>query len=163
MNIRNANENDLRTLSSSLRVADLKEIQAFSGEDPENALIQSLRASTLCKVVEDSAGIVGVFGIGPHNESPYVGVPWCMGSEALTKHPLWFIRTSQEWKKKFHEMFPILWNLVDGRNVVHVNWLRRMGFKFIGERPIRNVTFLEFTSCVPPQRQSRSPSLSAVK
>jgi len=46
-----------------------------------------------------------------------------------------FLKESKAQLAKLHEQYPVLFNVVDARNEVHVRWLRYMGFTFIRKHP----------------------------
>lgn len=55
------------------------------------------------------------------------------GSDALTVNPLrsQFLRECRRYLAGMEQLYPVLFNLIDERNTVHMRWLRWMGFTFI--------------------------------
>jgi hypothetical protein len=43
------------------------------------------------------------------------------------------MRNTREHLSRFHQTYPILFNIVDARNESHLRWLKRVGFA-VGER-----------------------------
>jgi hypothetical protein len=85
---------------------------------------------TECRtVVGDDGEIIAMYGIHHH---PIFGehqaCVWMMSSPSLVKIKTEFVRQTPEQLRRFHSQYPLLWNLVDGRNVVHLAWLKRTGF-----------------------------------
>ncbi len=77
------------------------------------------------------------------------GAVWLLGSDALTQPPLrrQFLVEGTVYLDTLHRFRPLLWNVVDERNTLHVRWLKWMGFTFINRHPYYGAEqrpFLEF-------------------
>ena len=82
-----------------------------------------------------TAGLAGV-GKG--------GVIWMLCTPDIQRYPITFAREAKRFVDSREE--PLLWNIVDCRNTVHLKLLRFLGFKFL--RKLRhgpyNLEFIEF-------------------
>jgi hypothetical protein len=78
------------------------------------------------------------------------GDVWLLGTDALATRPLagQFLRQSRFWLTALHEgCAPILHNVIDARNTLHIRWLQWLGFTFIKRHEVFGVEgrpFLEF-------------------
>ena len=82
-----------------------------------------------------TAGLAGV-GEG--------GVIWMLCTPDIQRYPITFAREAKRYVDSREE--PLLWNIVDCRNTVHLKLLKFLGFKFL--RKVRhgpnNLQFIEF-------------------
>ena len=82
-----------------------------------------------------TAGLAGV-GDG--------GVIWMLCTPDIHRYPITFAREAKRYVDNRKE--PLLWNIVDCRNTVHLKLLKFLGFKFL--RKVRNgpnnLEFIEF-------------------
>ncbi len=78
--------------------------------------------------------MVGVFGVVEHQGN---GIIWMVASDLLVtkKHSKKFIRQTKTWVNKLNDKYPLLFNVVDKSNEVHIRWLKWSGFTFIKEKP----------------------------
>ena len=65
-------------------------------------------------------------------------------THAIYEYPLTFAREAKRFVESRPE--PLLWNIVDKRNKVHLKLLRFLGFKFLREisHGPNNLSFIEF-------------------
>ncbi len=124
---------DAHDLAPRLRIEDVRECAAMSGNHPLQSLLTAVLEGTECQtIVGDDGEIIGMFGI---HHLPDFGenqaCVWMMSSPSLSKIKRAFIERTGGILRGFHMKFPLLWNLVDARNDVHIHWLRRVGFVFI--------------------------------
>lgn len=135
----------------TLRKADIDELKTATGfNNPFDSLKYSIAHSTefteVC-IEKETNEVITIFGLGKtldHFDNP-VGVPWMVASPSLIKYRKVLMRYSKKVVQEMLEQFPLLNNFVDSRNVVHINWLKHMGFKFAGkDLMIRGVPFKYF-------------------
>lgn len=128
-----ATEADCQTLALKLRDADVAEIKAGTGLPPLPVLVASYRAGhTFVGLHPETASPEIMFGVVPVIGTSDVGTVWLLGSDAILDHRTLFLRCSLEGLKLLHGLgYPMLTNLVDERNTVHIKWLRWLGFSFI--------------------------------
>ena len=127
---------DCLELAPKMRQSDKQEIWSAGRFTPTSGLHMSLEISgehayTL-KLDEE---VVGIFGVAPCREQPDVGIVWLMGADNMTTNKKGFYKVSQEYLKKFLEMYKTVFNYVDDRNVSSSKWLESLGFKNLGTEP----------------------------
>lgn len=143
--IRPAVLRDCHSLAPLLREADKAEIKALTGHAPLDGLLESLEVSTQRFAIEHQGEVIAIFGGGPHPHRDDCGLPWMMASDHLKTQWVWFLRNSDRIVDLVQRHYPLLWNVIDIRNAVHMRWLRWCGFTFgttfpklgVEERPFR--------------------------
>lgn len=125
-NIRAAYMNDAAIIAPLLREADKKEIEAFSGWTPLEAVRYSIENSEAAWYVSrpDGAPIL-VFGVGSYEQG---GVPWMLGTPLVTHYGKSLVQQGRKWVSHWTDRYGFLCNYVDARNKVHIDWLTRIGF-----------------------------------
>lgn len=123
---------DVEALAPRLRQADIDEIRAASGLDPETALRLSRQVSSLCFTVFGEGKQIAMFGVRAE-DNPSIGRIWMLGSDEIHDHRFGFLRMSKPWVALLQERYPILYNYIDARNSAHIRWLDWLGFTFINE------------------------------
>jgi hypothetical protein len=124
----------IATLSSQLRAADIDEIEAMAGTEPDRALRDSLSISSHAyAVVSDTYGPVAIFGAAPHPLAG-VGVVWMLGSDGIKREGYSIARKTRRYFDELNAAYPILWNYIDDRNSTSLRWLRWGGFKLVGQK-----------------------------
>ncbi len=125
---------DAIELAPRLRVEDVAEIAAFSGNSPLAALTGGVGGTECLTIVGDEGQVIGMFGI---NHLPEFGegqaAIWLLASPELFSIKSQFLRETGTYLSRFHSQYPLLWNYVDCRNESHVKWLHRCGFVFINK------------------------------
>lgn len=121
---------DVADLAPRLRIEDVQEIRANSGETQLGGLMRSFVSSSVCYTIRLEGVIVGMFGVVPTPEAG-IGIVWFLGSpELFSRRSFTFLRHSKAWLNNLLDRFSILYNVVDARNVKHIAWLRWLGFTF---------------------------------
>ena len=154
--VREFQAGDAAALAPHLRMADLQEIQAASGQPPITALLVGAEQSApSCTVIGNSGKVAGMFGVVPEGD---FGRVWMLGSDELVAPPLsrQFIRECRQFLAFMERPYLAIGNVIDARNVVHIRWLKWMGFTFINcipEYGIERRPFLEFIKLCANQCQ----------
>ncbi|MBN9347587.1 MAG: hypothetical protein J0I48_15555 [Devosia sp.] len=134
---------DIARLEYCLRAEDVAEVEA-GGLDPYDALFQGYCGDVCLTAVDEEQWPVVMFGVSPHPAGPEVGCVWALGSDAIKKHRVDFLRQSPRWVREFHKSYPLLTNHTDCRNTEHHRWLRWCGFSFVQREVINGLPFYEF-------------------
>lgn len=137
---------DVTYLADRLRREDVQEIQASSGSTPLEALTNGFRSSNPCITVVHGDEPVAMFGVVP-TDQPEIASIWLLASDDLRLARKEFMRQTKDWLSKFHEKYPMLWNLVDARNNTHIRWLKWAGVVFLKRHEsigVESRPFLEF-------------------
>ena len=126
---------DARAVGRNLREADLDELSAVTREPPVDVLINGIRQSTPCYTVKTRDGKpCGIFGTRDSGY-PESGVVWMLGTDDITTNSRTFLRYSRGWINELHKKYRLLYNVIDARNKIHIEWLSWMGFEFIKTIP----------------------------
>ena len=124
-------------MASNLRPDDHRELTEGWGINP----IQ------LAEIVQDGDSVwfevpngktAGMAGVDPG------GIIWMLCTPAIHEYPVTFARESKRYVESRTE--PLLWNIVDKRNTVHLKLLKFLGFKFLREvsHGPNQLPFIEF-------------------
>ena len=129
---------DVKNLIGSLRQDDLDEITAM-GSNELNSLMNGFLLSDECYSVFVNNHIVGMFGFNKQTSSI-----WFLGSDGCNHCKRQWLRTAGYYIRHFLEISPILTNTVSIKNILHINWLKRMGAIFSAPYMINNQYFQDF-------------------
>jgi len=129
--LRVATEEDCIYLSTRLRKEDYQEIKAVTGLEPVISLRVGFKISDVPLVICNSENIpVAMLGVVSQG---LIGAIWMVGTEDLKKISLSFIRNCKDVCNVLKSKHQLLYNYVDARNTLHINWLKWMGFTFINK------------------------------
>jgi hypothetical protein len=142
--IRPATENDALTLV--LRAADRAEVEALTGRNPREVLVESVRASSKAWAGLADGKLVCLFGVAPLTLTGITGLPWLLGSDDVCTYSRQFLRRNRAYVREMLADFPVLRNVVDARNAVSIRWLKWLGFRFGEPMPmgVQNLPFIPF-------------------
>ncbi len=149
--VRGAVLEDVYDLAPNLREADKREVKSSSGFEPEYALFKAFQMSNhcysiICNCKEDER-TAGIFGVVRLNDMQ--GAVWMLASNLLVEsksHIKQFVRETKKYCDHLNQIYPVLFNMVDKRNEVHLRWLRWSGFTFLKEHiwGAEKLPFIEF-------------------
>ena len=124
-------------VASNLRPDDHRELTEGWGIDPMQlaALVQDGDSVWFEVPNGKTAGMAGV---------DQGGIIWMRCTPAIHEYPVTFARESKRYVESRTE--PLLWNIVDKRNTVHLKLLKFLGFKFLREvsHGPNQLSFIEF-------------------
>ena len=117
-------------IANNMREADRNECAA-GGRGPYAALRDSLERSISAwtGMVGDSEPVC-MFGVAPLDLLGSTGSPWLLGTDAVQKYAVTFLKLNKVYISKMLDIFPHLLNYVDARHVAAIRWLTWLGFKF---------------------------------
>lgn len=115
---------DIDCLVATLRPADRDEVTAMHGENIRQAVYDSVRQSTKLWAFDEDGALAMLLGVAPY--LPGVGVPWALGTVAISPRSL--ITIGRDYLPKIQALYPILVNYVDARNEKSLRWLAHIGF-----------------------------------
>ena len=125
-------------VASNLRPEDLREVVEGHGLDPMILLPMAAQERSAVYFTVPDGKTAGLAGVGKG------GVIWMLCTPDIQRYPITFAREAKRYVDSREE--PLLWNIVDCRNTVHLKLLRFLGFKFL--RKLRhgpyNLEFIEF-------------------
>ena len=139
---------DAAELAPSLREADGRELKSLCGMTPlqglELSYENSVAGTCFTGFVDDKPACM--WGLGAA-ETLGVAHPWLLASDLIEEVPMTFLRHSVKVVKAWAEMYPLLTNVADPRNTLHLKWLDFLGFKQVKVWPeygIDKSPFIQF-------------------
>lgn len=117
----------VRPIARRMRKADADEVRASSGRSPAGALIYSLRKSSHAWTALVDGEPVVMFGVGDLNILAGVAAPWLLGTDAVERHYVAFLRNSVDFRDQLLRRYPVMRNFVDDRNRASKRWLLWLG------------------------------------
>ena len=125
-------------VASNLRLEDRKEIEEGHGLDPKVILPQAVDDDFCVYFTTPNGKTAGMGGI--YNN----GMIWMVCTPAVHDYPIAFVKEARRVLLSREE--PLLWNIVDKRNTVHLKLLKFLGFKFLREikHGPNQLSFIEF-------------------
>lgn len=139
-----ARASHLRQIAAVMRRADQEEVIAATGRSPLSALSASYRKSAICMVALVDGKAEVIFGAGDLSILTRLGAPWLLGSDAIERHRVEFLRQSVHWRGQLLRRYDVLRNVVHCQNKVSIRWLRWLGFTFSEPFKIRGHDFMMF-------------------
>ena len=136
--IHQGTEEAAKQVASDLLPDDRREVEEGHGVDPFEELLFAVH-NTSCVWFEVPNGkTAGMAGVGPGGEI------WMLCTPAIYEYPITFAREAKRFVESRTE--PLLWNIVDKRNIVHLKLLKFLGFKFLREikHGPNQLSFIEF-------------------
>ena len=125
-------------VASNLRPDDRREVEEGHGVAPMFYLKEEAKEGSCIYFEVPNGKTAGMAGVDEG------GVIWMLCTDAIHEFPLTFAREAKRWVESRPE--PLLWNVVDKRNKVHLKLLKFLGFKFLREYPFgpNQLSFIEF-------------------
>ena len=125
-------------VASNLREDDRRELVEGHGLDPMTTLLASINDGVVSHFTMPNGRTAALGGVQPG------GIIWMVTTPAIYDYPITFAREAKRFLDSMK--YPLLWNIVDKRNTVHLKLLRFLGFKFIREVTYgpNNLSFIEF-------------------
>lgn len=123
-------------LLTNIRDMDKRELYLLMRLQPRPAFEMTVGASvrTWAGFVDDD--LVCVFGINRRSAISDVGIPWLVGTNAVEKIPLAFLKQSRKYFELFERAFPQMENYVYADNRVVIRWLEWLGFDMDEPQPM---------------------------
>ena len=141
---------EAKYLSTRLRQEDIDECKANANTAPLDALTIGVKYSHLpFTVYNNKNNPVMIMGVIPQGKN--LGMIWLLSSPEIKNMPLTFLRNCKPVLDCYNQTFPVLYNYIDARNKLHINWLKWLGFSFIKVHDkfgYEKIKFIEFVRCV---------------
>jgi hypothetical protein len=161
--MRRAHREDVEHIVARLRQADRNEVRAATGLPAELVMNGCIDVSDRAWTLETGEGEpVALLGTQPIYDYPQFGWVWMVATDELVNHSYEFLRRCRSGLSEVYGDYQALTNFVDARNVVHIKWLRFMGFKFLRVIPdfgAHALPFIEFAGINPKCVDQPSPFL----
>ena len=129
----------------NLRPDAFREVYEGHGENPLVSIPRDALNGDTVYFTAPNGKTAGVAGVQQG------GLIWMLCTPVVEKYPHTFARQAKQFVDSRTE--PLLWNIVDKRNTVHLKLLQFLGFKFLRELKYgpNQLTFIEFCKCVTQQ------------
>lgn len=118
----------VQMMAPLVREADRVELRDGWNVTPFDALADGIEHSTSAWTGFVDNDPVCMFGVAPVSLLGGVGVPWMIGTDAVVRHQVRFLRESRPCVDRMRSLYDSLVNYVDDRNTVSHRWLRWLGF-----------------------------------
>lgn len=126
--IRPARMEHIAHLAPRARELDRRELWSGWRHTPEQSLRQGVRNSTHAWTGFIDFEPVCMFGVVPASLLSGTGAPWLIGSEAIERHAITFLRRSRPQVARMRASYQLLANYVALENVAAQRWLQWLGF-----------------------------------
>lgn len=147
-----AKYDDCLVLGKKLRKEDLAEVKAMANLDGVSSLILGLINSHISISIFTKEDVIcGMFGVqGQLGKDAFV---WMLASDEIQKIAIPFLKQNRKVIDYLNKLHPVLHNVVDARNTLHLRWLKWCGFTFINKQNLgyENKPFYTFVrTCAFP-------------
>ena len=125
-------------VASNLLPEDRREVEEGHGLNAMEQLTLAAHRGSCVWFEVANGKTAGMAGVEPG------GYVWMLCTPAILEYPVTFAREAKRFIERQEE--PLLWNIVDKRNKVHLKLLKFLGFKFLEEISYgpNNLSFIEF-------------------
>ena len=125
-------------MASNLLPDDRREVTEGHGHDPLTILPQAAHIEGTIYFTMPNDKVAGMAGVHEN------GAIWMLCTPVILDYPVTFSREAKRFIESRRE--PLLWNIADKRNRVHLKLLKFLGFKFLREviHGPNNLPFIEF-------------------
>jgi hypothetical protein len=138
---------DVVDVVGRLREEDKLECRAMFGIDPASFFLASNYDTENTYALHNKAGHnVALAGVSPMKDGS--AMIWMVGTPDIANHKIEFLRYGQKWLKEVTEPYTFVFNWVDARNTVHLNWLKWCGFSLINRHEQFGAEGLPFYTAV---------------
>ena len=121
--IQAATHADAEWVGHNLRPADAREVAtACRNCVPHRAVVSSLQKSKIAWSLR-GPNPIAVWGVSEW------GSAWFLGTPEVSKHRRLILDLAPSFLAAMHLVSPRLWNYIDSRNRLHIEWCRIMGFE----------------------------------
>jgi hypothetical protein len=145
---------DVEHVAAHMRADDRYEAEAATALDPGRALWLSATMSDEVWAGRVDGVAACLFGVGRQDPFTNTWRPWLIGTDAIDRAPLAFLRRNRAIVHGWGERFPLLENWVSARNRVSAAWLAWLGFVLDAPAPFGpyGVSFRRFEMRSPCAR-----------
>ena len=130
--VRMSEDGDAKELGPRLRGIDIDEIESMSGHRAGTLALElaHLSKDPSYTIVLADGLIIGMFGVATVSHG--MGMVWLLAAPELEAGApsREFLRQSRFWVNLMAKRCPVMFNIIDARNEVSINWLKWCGFKF---------------------------------
>ena len=143
LDIVEATDEHILAMEQGIRDLDKQEIWAATHLPVDKALLDSNHpdygewSESFTALIDGEVmamfGVVCVHTGGPNGN---IGMPWLIGTQALNRYPVTFVKTSKWVLEQLQETYQYLGNFVDCRYGGAMDWLELLGFELHNPEPV---------------------------
>lgn len=127
--VREAMPEDAEMIAPLLRADDAREVMRLGCGLPSGCIRRAISGSRMAGVFYRGEEPLCVFGVADASVMDQeTGIPWLVGTLALSKCPRPFLRETRRWVSAWMERYSALTNYVDADYEKAIRWLRWLGF-----------------------------------
>jgi len=130
-----ADRNDFRLMKRIMRDEDRRELEASSGKRFEDIVDKTRDVTDFAVAGYCDGKLIAIFGVRRITAVTKTGAIWMFGTKFLPKHSRVFLKHCKKCVEVMLENYPIVYNYVDERNTMIINWLKWLGFTFEEAKP----------------------------
>lgn len=141
-----ADRNDFRLMKRIIREEDRQELEASSGKRYEEIIDKTRDVTDFAVAGYYDGKLIAIFGVRSVTAVTKTGAIWMFGTKFLPKNQRVFLRHCKRCVEVMLENYPIVFNYVDARNTMIINWLKWIGFTFdsVGPYGPNKIPFYKF-------------------
>jgi len=138
-------EQDIYELVKNIRKPDYEEVKTISNSDDIlYPILTGWKKSEYSKTFLVNDKVAGVYGLVKSADNKMAACPYLLCTNELYKIKKSFIKGCKQRVEEMLFKFPILFNYIDSRNNVHLQWIKYCGFNLIHEKQINKIKFYGF-------------------
>ena len=127
-----------KEVASNLLPDDRREVEEGHGLDPMEELTNVAQSGSCVYFTMPNGKTAGMAGVGED------GCIWMLCTPVIYDYPIAFVKGAKGFVESRTE--PLLWNVVDERNKIHLRLLKFLGFRFLRKISFgpNQLSFIEF-------------------
>jgi hypothetical protein len=138
-------EKDILDLVKNIRKPDYEEVKTITNsENILDSIMDGWKKASYSKTFLVNDKVAGVYGVVASLDNKQAGSPYLLCTNELYKIKKTFIKNCKDRVEEMLFKFPILFNYIDSRNVVHLQWIKYCGFKLVHDKTINKIKFHGF-------------------
>ena len=138
-------EKDILDLVKNIRKPDYEEVKTISNsENILNPIMEGWKKASYSKTFLVNDKVAGVYGVVGSIDNKQAGSPYLLCTNELYKIKKTFIKNCKNRVEEMLFRFPILFNYIDSRNAVHLQWIKYCGFQLVHDKIINKIKFHGF-------------------
>lgn len=129
VSLRTPSYEDARHIVRNMRWEDVRELRDVSGVGPAQAVMEGLSMPGESRVgcIDDEP--VALFGCAILSVLPARASPWFLATPRVAEARVPMLRDARRVVRGWRDIYGLLENVADGRNVTTLRWLRALGFR----------------------------------
>jgi hypothetical protein len=130
-----ANRKDFYLMKQIMRNEDRRELEAASGKKFKDVVDKTQYNTDFAIAGYCDKKLIAIFGVTRITAVTKTGAIWMFGTKFLPENKKVFLKHCKKCIEVMIENYPIVYNFVDKRNIMIINWLKWLGFTFEDAKP----------------------------